>query len=184
MTPKSFVKVRWMRLIRPLPQYSGKWTTTSRPIRTRSIDPRQCVEQFHAGRWKSSARRCLGRSSGKQYGSPRNASLTTSSDECLSHQEFAPMPQRIRDRAQASVHYLPQPRNRNFVGRQRVLESMTKTFGASAGRVQVICGAGGVGKTQLAMEYAYRHANQYRLIWWLPSAEANTLASFYLSLAE
>lgn len=81
--------------------------------------------------------------------------------------------------------YLPQARNPNFCGRQRVLESLHKSLMlGGGGRVQVVYGAGGVGKTQLAIEYAYRHADQYPLIWWLPANEPGTLASFYLALAE
>jgi Tfp pilus assembly protein PilF len=84
-----------------------------------------------------------------------------------------------------AFHYLPQPRNPHFVGRQRVLDSLHRSLNSStAGRIQVICGAGGVGKTHLALEYAYRNLEQYKVIWWLPSAEPNTLASFYLALAE
>src|SRR4051812_1634830 len=97
------------------------------------------------------------------------------------------MPTRSRDRAATmpSFHYLPHPRNANFVGRQRVLGSLHKSLGASTtGRIQAICGAGGVGKTHLALEYAYRNIDQYKVIWWLPASEPNTLASFYLALAE
>ena len=94
---------------------------------------------------------------------------------------------RGRDRAAAmpSFHYLPQPRNANFVGRQRVLDSLHRSLNASSsGRIQAICGSGGVGKTHLALEFAYRNLDQYKVIWWLPASEPNTLASFYLALAE
>jgi tetratricopeptide (TPR) repeat protein len=97
------------------------------------------------------------------------------------------MHSRTRDHAAPlpATYYLPQSRNANFVGRQRVLDSLHKTLSASpSGRIQVVCGAGGVGKTQLALEYAYRNLDKYRLIWWLPSSEPNTLASYFLSLAE
>jgi len=44
-------------------------------------------------------------------------------------------------------------------------------------------GLGGVGKTQLAAEYAYRHAADYELVWWIKSEEPATLASDYGMLA-
>jgi tetratricopeptide (TPR) repeat protein len=87
--------------------------------------------------------------------------------------------------ATASVHYLPQLRNPNFCGRQHILESLHKALaGGGKGRIHAISGSGGVGKTQLALEYAYRHSDEYAAIWWLPASEPNTLASFFLSLAE
>jgi tetratricopeptide (TPR) repeat protein len=79
---------------------------------------------------------------------------------------------------------LPQARNRNFVGRQRVLEALHRSFRADGQLVQVIHGTGGVGKTQLALEYAYREREQYRTIAWLPASEPNTLAVHYRRLAE
>src|SRR5438046_2612307 len=92
---------------------------------------------------------------------------------------------RDRNTTMPAFHYLPQSRNTHFVGRQRVLESLHRSLGSSTtGRIQAICGAGGVGKTHLALEYAYRNLDQYKMIWWLPSSEPTTLASFYLALAE
>jgi tetratricopeptide (TPR) repeat protein len=43
---------------------------------------------------------------------------------------------------------------------------------------------GGVGKTQLAVEYIYRHKTDYRIIWWILSEEPATMADDYASLAE
>jgi len=96
------------------------------------------------------------------------------------------MPNRGRQTTAApTFQYLPQVRNPNFCGRQRVLETMHKSLmSGGSGRVQVVYGAGGVGKTQLALEYAYRYIEQYPVVWWLPANEPNTLASFYLALAE
>jgi hypothetical protein len=42
---------------------------------------------------------------------------------------------------------------------------------------------GGVGKTQLAVEYIYRHMAEYRIIWWVQSEEPATMAADYASLA-
>jgi Tetratricopeptide repeat len=49
---------------------------------------------------------------------------------------------------------------------------------------QVLRGLGGVGKTQLALEYAYRYGVAYRLVWWVRAEEPATLASDYAALAE
>lgn len=84
----------------------------------------------------------------------------------------------------AMARPLPQPRNPHFVGRERVLQSLHRALATDGQLVQVIFGTAGVGKTQLALEYAYRHRGQYRTIGWLPAAEPNTLAVRYLRLAE
>lgn len=86
----------------------------------------------------------------------------------------------------SSVHNLPQERNTYFTGRARVLELLHKslTGTADAGRVQAVYGAPGVGKTQLALEYAYRHLDEYGLVWWMSASEPTSLAVQYGKLAE
>jgi tetratricopeptide (TPR) repeat protein len=49
---------------------------------------------------------------------------------------------------------------------------------------QVLRGLGGVGKTQLALEYAYRYGGVYHLVWWVRAEDPATLASDYAALAE
>ncbi len=79
---------------------------------------------------------------------------------------------------------LPQ-RNLNFTGREAILKEMEATLasGRPSSWKQVLCGLGGKGKSQIALEYGYRHRNDYRFIWWLPSEEPATLRSNYAALA-
>jgi len=81
---------------------------------------------------------------------------------------------------------LPHRRNPNFTGRHELLTSLHDALfsGTPAALTQAISGLGGVGKTQLATEYAYRHAADYDLVWWVRSEEPATLASDYAGLAE
>ena len=44
-------------------------------------------------------------------------------------------------------------------------------------------GLGGVGKTQLAVEYAHRHHADYDLVWWLRAEQPATLAGDFAALA-
>lgn len=44
-------------------------------------------------------------------------------------------------------------------------------------------GLGGVGKTQLAVEYAYRYAHEYDVVWWLRAEEPAQLAADFAELA-
>ena len=43
---------------------------------------------------------------------------------------------------------------------------------------------GGIGKTQLALEYAWRHAGDFDLVWWLRAEQPATLLEDYAALAR
>jgi hypothetical protein len=60
---------------------------------------------------------------------------------------------------------VPLLRNPNFTGRDQMLDRLHSALrsGRPAALTQAIAGLGGVGKTQLALEYAYRYASEYSL---------------------
>ena len=70
-------------------------------------------------------------------------------------------------------------RNPHFTGRAGDLEKLASGFtaGFPAGRsvqtvtVHALHGMGGVGKTQLATEYAHAHAGSYDTVWWINAEE-------------
>ena len=68
-------------------------------------------------------------------------------------------------------------RNPYFTGREELLEKLHETLssGRPAALTQTLRGLGGVGKTQLALEYLYRHSAQYDLVWWVAAEESATL---------
>ncbi|WP_373317978.1 FxSxx-COOH system tetratricopeptide repeat protein [Virgisporangium aliadipatigenens] len=75
-------------------------------------------------------------------------------------------------------------RNTDFTGRGPLIwqlrESLLKRSNASV-VPQALHGLGGVGKTQLAVEYAYRYIDYYGLIWWI---NADHITAVRSSLAE
>jgi tetratricopeptide (TPR) repeat protein len=73
-------------------------------------------------------------------------------------------------------------RNPVFTGRGRLLESINT--GLCEGAAQALCGLGGAGKTQLAIEYAHRYRDGYGLVWWIPAERAVTIRSSLARLAE
>lgn len=83
------------------------------------------------------------------------------------------------------LYHLPHAANRNFAGRDRVIRSIGASFRSDRPheRAQVICGPGGVGKTQVALEYARRHRNEYVIVWWLAADEPVALEAGIAALA-
>jgi tetratricopeptide (TPR) repeat protein len=88
---------------------------------------------------------------------------------------------------------IPHERNPDFSGRDDLFDRLAQTFerGVEAAVVDIerstratLHGLGGVGKTQLAVEYAHRHKREYDLVWWLRSDEPATLAGDYADLAS
>ena len=77
------------------------------------------------------------------------------------------------------------PRHAWFTGRTSILERLRDQLRGDtrAGRrlPQVLYGLGGVGKTQVAREYAHRFRADYELVWWVEAEQPDRVVS---SLAE
>src|SRR5664279_5557822 len=75
-------------------------------------------------------------------------------------------------------------RNRNFSGCDGLLERIHGDLQAAAAAAAVpteaVHGLGGIGKTELAAEYAHRFGSDYDITWWIP-AEQPTAASAALA---
>jgi len=81
------------------------------------------------------------------------------------------------------VWKIPHNRNLHFTGREDFLVNLHNALNSKdgPGLAQALVGHGGAGKTQIAIEYAYRYAGDYKVVWWL---RAEALASDYGSLAR
>ncbi|MGH3799986.1 MAG: FxSxx-COOH system tetratricopeptide repeat protein, partial [Pseudonocardiaceae bacterium] len=76
------------------------------------------------------------------------------------------------------------PRNPGFVGRDATLVQLRKRLrSGGTAAVQVLHGVGGVGKTQLAIEYAHRYAGAYDVVWWVGAEETGLIGVQYAALA-
>ncbi|MFF1301224.1 MULTISPECIES: FxSxx-COOH system tetratricopeptide repeat protein [unclassified Streptomyces] len=75
-------------------------------------------------------------------------------------------------------------RNAVFTGRDGLLIRVREAL-ASGQRVavQALHGRGGVGKTQLAIEYAHRFAGEYELVWWAASEDPTLIPDQLAALA-
>ena len=77
-------------------------------------------------------------------------------------------------------------RNADFTGRGAVLDSLRGELaggGAAVVLAQALYGLGGVGKTQIALEYAHRFQADYDLVWWIPAERPQKASLALASLA-
>ncbi|MFC6085886.1 FxSxx-COOH system tetratricopeptide repeat protein [Sphaerisporangium aureirubrum] len=86
-----------------------------------------------------------------------------------------PCPPPPRYPARPVEHRLP-GRNHGFVGRDAILESLRdKVLEGTLARPVVISGDAGVGKSQIALEFAHRFAPAYDYVAWLPAEQRHGL---------
>jgi hypothetical protein len=75
-------------------------------------------------------------------------------------------------------------RNRGFTGRDVLLnEIRERLLDGDRAVVQALHGLGGVGKTQLAIEYAHRFANFYDIVWWVTAEKPALIVEQVAELA-
>jgi tetratricopeptide (TPR) repeat protein len=80
------------------------------------------------------------------------------------------------------------PRNPSFSGRQDLLGQLHASLlpgqAAAVVQPQALHGLGGVGKTQLVLEYAYRHLADYDLVWWVTAEQPAAIPGQLVALAR
>ena len=89
---------------------------------------------------------------------------------------------------QVPLWSIPFQKNLYFTGREdelaRLYHALTKEKNVVLTQPQMISGLGGIGKTQLAIEYAYRHRNDYQYIFWVRADTNELLILDYTEIAN
>ncbi|MBL7261518.1 tetratricopeptide repeat protein [Paractinoplanes lichenicola] len=81
---------------------------------------------------------------------------------------------------------LPKLPVKSFVGRDEELAELGRLVEAGAGVVaqsQAVHGLGGVGKSELALQYAHTHRREYPLVWWVNADSPESIESGLAELA-
>ena len=80
------------------------------------------------------------------------------------------------------------PRNPYFTGRRDELQRLRSLLVSSSNEAALLPhalhGLGGVGKTQLAVEYVYRYASEYQLVYWISAENLNEVRTSLAKLGE
>ncbi|MBY8872271.1 tetratricopeptide repeat protein [Micromonospora sp. PLK6-60] len=84
------------------------------------------------------------------------------------------------------VWRVPLPRNVQFVGRGPLLEEMRDWLSSAEAEHAPLAlhGLGGVGKSQIALEYAYRFRAEYDVVWWISAQQPSVLRLALGDLAD
>jgi len=81
------------------------------------------------------------------------------------------------------ISNMPFQRNQYFTGRDDIFAHLKSRL-TSSKIPQVISGLGGIGKTQTAIEYAYRHSVDYKYILWVRADTYDLMVSDFTSIAD
>ena len=75
--------------------------------------------------------------------------------------------------------------NPNFIGRTKILGELRKGLTSQANPILLYAlqGLAGIGKTQIAAEYAHQHKTDYDIVWWIPADQPWLIGSSIAGLA-
>ncbi|GCE15698.1 helix-turn-helix domain-containing protein [Tengunoibacter tsumagoiensis] len=83
---------------------------------------------------------------------------------------------------------VPYQRNRFFSGHEKLLSTLHPIHSSTAAVIPTdfyaLYGMPGSGKTQLAVEFAYRYASSYQAIFWVEAGTEEQIRQSYLAIAE
>lgn len=91
------------------------------------------------------------------------------------------------DMSPETLWTVPHRQNRCFVGRETLIEQISLAFASwntGATPIVALSGLGGMGKTQIALEYSYRSSGRYQAIFWINASSQEAFVADLVSLVK
>ncbi|KAL2431948.1 hypothetical protein ABEF95_004385 [Exophiala dermatitidis] len=85
---------------------------------------------------------------------------------------------------QAPIVVIPFPRNPNFTGRDDILSAVHDILSEIGPQSVTLHGLGGIGKTQIALEYCFRYTSKYSAVLWVSAESEIVIANSYSDIAR
>ncbi len=98
------------------------------------------------------------------------------------------LPPQPEQESKATISNVPYSRNPRFTGREdklkQIHEALLSENTVAVSQPIAVCGLGGIGKTQTAVEYTYRYCAEYEFIFWVKADSEDSIVSGYVDIAK
>lgn len=109
-----------------------------------------------------------------------NTTITTTVAAAVAKPEVEPQP--------TKYHHIPLPQNSKFSGRSELLATLSSKLDpdteSSANKTVALFGMGGVGKTQVALEYAHQSISKFGVVIWIAADSTATIESSFRDVVQ
>ncbi|MEU6797023.1 tetratricopeptide repeat protein, partial [Nonomuraea wenchangensis] len=123
----------------------------------------------------------------REHGRTYQAAGDQTINEITQQDPRRPLPQAGTVPVPAGLSGLPRRPTANFIGRDAALTALRQTLHdtTAAGVIsQAVLGLGGVGKSELALQYAHHHRGDYELVWWIDADSPERIRAGLAALAR
>lgn len=74
--------------------------------------------------------------------------------------------------------------NPNFTGREHLLDRLDEEIRSQSSKIIILHGMGGIGKTQIALQYVHRHYGEFGAVFWVDVTSEETATLGFRAIAQ